>query len=615
MCGIVGIISFNENISSDILHNSTNSLKHRGPDDEGYVIFNKEQKKIFLYGEDSQVKNGFDINKIRIEGKILFGHRRLSILDTSSAGHQPMQYKDGKYWIIFNGEIYNYIELRNHLKSKGYFFKTNTDTEVIIAAYDYWGENAVKHFNGDWAFAIYDIIKDKIFLSVDRVGVKFLYYTFINNIFIFASEIKAILATNFVKKIPDHSLLSVYLFTWIHDHSEKTMYKGIYKLFPSHSMIIDLKTKKRIIKKYWDCNVNISKEKFKFSKAKKYASEIYSLLEDSIRLRLRADVPIGTCLSGGIDSSAVVMIINKLLKSKCIPSIGEKQKTFTSAYKDEKYIDESFWANKIIKRSGAESYFIYPKVDEFKNDIDDLIYTQDEPFSSTSIYAQYRVMKKASEKVKVVLDGQGADELFGGYMFYYPHYLREGNYCDLIKRYKLYGLKKTIKDIFPIFYYSLPDNTINNKSIYSIIYRNIEKNINFDIDWKEINKVASQRFKKGLNIILSNDEFYFNLPSLLRYEDLNSMRWSIEARVPFTDYRLIEYMMRIPSIYKIHNGWNKWILRLSLKKILPKEILWRKDKLGFPTPEKEWMKILGLYKSKNYKSFFWRALNIKNSFI
>ncbi|MBN1150601.1 asparagine synthase (glutamine-hydrolyzing) [candidate division WOR-3 bacterium] len=620
MCGIAGILSINSDVDPVVILNMTNRIKHRGPDDEGFIHVSDSGCITELRGDDSKINKPAHIKDFNRPARLLLGHRRLSIIDTSSAGHQPMPYKNRRYWIAFNGEIYNYLELKEYLRSRGRFFYSNTDTEVILAAYDVWGENCVKHFNGDWAFALYDSVKNALFLSVDRVSVKSLYYRATENYFIFGSEIKALFASGLVERKPDLNQLMIYVFSWLHDFSEKTMYEGVYRLKPSTNLVIDTKNLSAQEKKYWNCPFELRREIFDGKKAKTYSSEVRDILIDSVKLRLRADVPVGSCLSGGVDSSSIVMIINNLLKEEGIESVGERQKTFTSAYKNEKYVDESFWANKIIKESGAEGFFIYPQAKEFESDMADLIDCQDEPFSSTSIYAQYRVMKEASNHVKVVLDGQGADELFGGYFFYYPYFLAEGNLRDLLFRKRLYGIKQTLNELKLSSIYKILNSEFakNLREVLSQFYiTNIKKRSfktaeNNKIPWSEISSIQRERLNLPFNKILHNDELGFNLQGLLRYEDRNSMRWSVESRVPFTDYRLIEYVMKIPSCYKIHLGWQKWILRESVAGIVSPSTVWRKSKLGFPTPEKEWMSYIypdKITKTQKYDSVFWRIIN------
>lgn len=629
MCGIAGVLSLEKPIDPKTVLRMTNRIRHRGPDDEGYIHVAESGIISELYGKDSKIRKNQSIEDIKTPAKLLLGHRRLSIIDTSPAGHQPMSYKGGKYWIVFNGEIYNYIELREQLRSKDCIFSTVTDTEVILAAYDIWGENCVRHFNGDWAFAIYDRQRGKLFLSVDRVSVKSLYYHITDDVFIFGSEIKALFASELIQKKPDLNQMMIYLFSWLHDFSEKTMFEGIYKMRPSTNITIDIKSLGIIEKKYWECFCEFRHEKYNDKKSRRYSSEIRDLLTDSVKLRLRSDVPVGTCLSGGLDSSSIVMIISGLLKKEGIQSVGERQKTFTSAYKEEKYVDESFWANKVIRESGAQGFFVYPKAEEFAQDMEDLIDCQDEPFSSTSIYAQYRVMKEASKHVKVVLDGQGADELFGGYFFYYPLFLAEGNFEDLILRKNIYGLKNIKSDVITTIkykFFSIPMPKFFRKIVSNLYYSKkkalflslIEKGQTAKLPWEEISSLHRKRLKLPFNRILYHDEFIYNLQGLLRYEDRNSMKWSVESRVPFADYRLIEYVMCIPSTYKIHRGWQKWILRKAVKDIVEPSTVWRKSKLGFPTPEKEWMKIMfphGLINTKNYDSIFWRVKNIEKILI
>ncbi|KQC12369.1 MAG: hypothetical protein APR63_11270 [Desulfuromonas sp. SDB] len=532
-----------------------------------------------------------------------------------------MSYKQGKLWIIYNGEIYNYLELREQLRSKGYTFKTQTDTEVVLAAYDYWGANCTRHFNGDWAYALYDLEKNQIILSVDRVGVKSLYFAQDGNCLIFASEIKALYNINSLIPEPNYESLSIYLLTSLHDFSNETMVKNIYKAKPSYNVIINLKTRKILNIKYWQKHLNIRNVKFSNSKADIYANDIYNILHHAVKIRLRSDVNIGSCLSGGLDSSIVVALINKNLKNQHI--LDPLQLTFSATYPNYPKIDETKWIDLITYNKEIKNYKVNPKINEFLNDLDDLIYCQDEPFASTSIYAQYKVMKEASKFVKVLLDGQGADELFAGYKIYYANYLREGNYLDILKKVNLVPTKELIGDILILVKISTLIEILKvqkfHKYLSNIIYnKKIKKIPPLTSEFNQVmkNNIFSRYFKryqKSLNSLLFLDEFFFKLPHLLRYEDRNSMKWSVESRTPFTDYRLIEYALSIPAAYKIHHGYNKWILRYAFRDIIPRNIITRNDKIGFETPEHIWLKkilsCLEIKKGSKINHFAWRYYN------
>ncbi len=635
MCGIVGIHKKDGFINNIFLKKSTDTLRHRGPDDEGYVLFNTKKKSHKLFsGNDSIPLIKRKYNKIAMfenekNYNMGFGFRRLSIIDLSSKGHQPMNYNN--YWIIFNGEIFNYKEIKNELLAIGYKFKTHTDTEVILASYCEWGEKCVDRFNGQWAFCIYDMNKGILFCSRDRFGIIPFYYYSDNNNFIFASEIKALLEFPFIKKQPDEFLLFDFVLFGLKDHTEETMYANIKQLRGGHNIVLDLKNNKFKIYKYYELKYNLDFGKYNHSHALKYADDIRELLIDSVKIRLRADVPIGSCLSGGLDSSSIVVIINKLLKEGAInkKNIGNRQKTFTASYKNSP-IDESGYAREIIKQIKGESYFTYPDSNTLWKNLDNIFYHQDEPFGSTSIYAQWEVIRAASKKVKVLLDGQGADEIFAGYPGYdsvfFSQILKNCNIKDFINFIKSKIFLQKDKEIGSLILksitYLLSQNLkeklfkiSSNKNILNIVFKRNYVDNRYNI--------IKNKFIPDLNKRLMYDETIHSLPQLLHFEDRNGMSFSVETRVPFIDHRLVDYLFQIPAVYKIHNGWRKWLLRLAMKDLLPEKILWRKDKIGFATPESKWLmngnnkfkKFMYKNQIKKYTGYItWRAFLV-NKFI
>ena len=517
----------------------------------------KDQKKIKLMNNTLKHR-GPDALKYKLFSNLSFGHARLSIIDLSSAGDQPMT-KFG-LTIIFNGEIYNYIEIKEELKKKGYKFTTKTDTEVILAAYDYWGKNCLNKFNGMWAFAIYNKKKEELFLSIDRFGIKPLYYHISNNELIFSSEIKPILKLGIIRK-PNLKKISAYLNHGLSDYNKETFFENIYSFDPGSYLIWNLKTSKYTIKKYYKLKNNKTK-----ITEKKAINKTNNLLKDAIKLRFRSDVEVGCCLSGGLDSSAIVGISNKLYPN-------QKLKTFSAIFPNSK-INEEKYIDLVSKKFKTKKFKTNPNYKELIEDLDDLIYHQEEPFGSTSIYAQYRVMKQVSQKkIKVLLDGQGADELFGGYHLYFNSYINQ-----LLKD------RKITEIIFSkLFWKYITFYLLSNPNrIFEQIFKRKKLNI-YNLKQKNIN------YPKYID-----DYLLFcmttNLKSLLKWEDKNSMRFSIESRVPYLDYRLVEFAFSLPYYFKIKNFETKHIFRKTIKNYVPKKIIERKDKIGFATPEKDWLK-------------------------
>ncbi|MDD5503717.1 MAG: asparagine synthase (glutamine-hydrolyzing) [Candidatus Omnitrophica bacterium] len=569
MCGIFGAIT-EKGLHSVDMDNAQASLRHRGPDGCGRRRFN------------AACGNVLDLV-----------HLRLAIIDLSARSAQPMSYDNDNLHIVYNGEIYNHVELRQELTGDGFEFKTRSDTEVILASYKRWGRECVEHFNGDWAFCIFDKSNNRIFLSRDRLGVKPLYYCRNGQGFFFASEIKTLFKIPSVSRQWDNSVTGVFMLFGVSDFSKQTMYKGIYQLEPANSMLLDMTSLKPQIHRYWDPGFNRSKEPLEASKVSEYARNTGEILRDSVRLRLRSDVPVGTCLSGGIDSSAITGIISALIKAHCRESdiLKGRQMTFTAAYKDGGDIDETKWADTMIRHANACGEYVYPCKDGLSRDLELFLSTHDELSFSTSSYAQFSIMRRAARDVKVVLDGQGADELFAGY----------GSYRK--------NLLKMILSAAPGVFL---------RAAWRGKIRTIESMLGSRFDLNFALNVIREKYSLCLGESLYNDTTRFNLQQLLRYEDRNSMRFGIESRAPFTDYRLVEYALNMPPAYKIHNGWTKYILRMSLKAHVPEQIIWRRDKIGFQTPEKDWLPgISGFndfvqkYKVRyNGDYFWWRAFNL-----
>lgn len=546
MCGISGIINKDgSKVDLSSLKNMNDLISHRGPDGEGFY-------------EESNVG---------------FGHRRLAIIDLSQDGHQPM-HLDNKFVITFNGEVYNYIEIREELKKIGYHFKSGSDTEVILAAYSHWGEDCVTHFNGMWAFAIHDKEKQIIFCSRDRFGVKPFYYKDTDDGFLFGSEIKQFLdpkASN-----PAHEDLIIhYLFTGMHDHDQRTFFKDILKLEPSHNLTYDLRSNRFHIKKYYSIS-NVPQ-----------STNYSEVFHSAVKLRLRSDVKVGTCLSGGLDSSTIAAIASKLYNQS-----SSERFNAIHAKSIEKNTDESSYATEVANHCNLELHVTEPQPQDFKKYFDEVIYTQEEPFGSPSIFLQYFVMKKAADiKCKVMLDGQGGDETLLGYERYYASafaaFLREEGIFKTLK--EMYsskknnskmGLKSILKYLAGTFFLGLRARYLRNKLDF---FRADKIPTKFEY-WTLLRSKALDMFK------MQELELYkTNLQALLRYEDKNSMRHGIETRLPFIDYRAVETALNLPINKKIHNGWTKLVLRDICSKYLPSSIAWRKNKLGFNAPDKSWL--------------------------
>jgi len=604
MCGIFGIFS-PALPGNAAVKRSLDSIRHRGPDDEGYTLINsRTNASLFVSGPDtcSELRDEHrDILDVDLKSyDMLLAHRRLSIIDLSCKGHQPMSYADGDVCITYNGEIFNYRELRTELQLSGYRFDSDSDTEVILAAYHKWGQRCVNRFNGQWAFCIYDRRHSKLFCSRDRFGIKPFYYWFDGRTFAFASEIKSLLTLPFIRSEINRPLIPNFVIFHELDTCGETLYQGIFQLAPSHNLIFDLEGKDLRAEKYYELNYLDEMGDYDHQKALRYADDIRDLLIDSVKIRLISDVPVGTCLSGGLDSSSIVVIISKLLKEGGIKQdqIGDKQKTFTVSY-DDPSVDEKIHADRVIRHTNVDSYFSYPTAQGLWEELDRFLYHQDGPCLSTTFYAGWDVMRLASRRVKVVLNGQGGDELLGGYLHYEILYL-----ADIIRKRRCrdalaalagmgyrHGLAKTfLKGALGSCLAMAPASLkpVLFKEWYRKPYGAVSRLLNEPLSIDE-HLAKMTDWMKSLNRFLINDSSMRYLPQLLHYDDRNAAAFSIENRVPFLDHRLFEYVNNIPSIFKLYKGWSKWLLRLAMRDLLPEKILWRKDKLGFPTPVKTWL--------------------------
>lgn len=599
MCGILGLYSITGIRPYRAALQSANDIVHyRGPDGAGFALFNSLSRT----GEEQIWLPSLITNQDLEHYNLALAHRRLAIIDLSSAGIQPMSTPDHKLWITYNGEVYNYIELRNELELLGHTFKTHTDTEVILHAYQQWKEDCVNRFNGMWAFAIVDLQRNRIFCSRDRFGVKPFHYYYDGRHLAFSSEIKQLLKFPFIPQRINDRMVYEYLSFQALEHSAETFFTDIYNLLPGHNLIFDLSKPDLAIHKYYNPKFTIN-HKITLTEA---SEEIYRLLKDSVRLRLRSDVNVGSCLSGGLDSSSIVCLISNLLQEQGDVDI---QHTFSSHF-EEKEANELEYMEKVIQSVAVTSHFTYPTPEGLLGDLERLVWHQEEPFGSTSIYAQWSVFKLARENnVTVMLDGQGADELLGGYVPYSAEiYLQE-----LFIRQKLLKLVcesrrfniPLLKTIFPQLidvlkksprlYHALrklrpqKQNAFGNKDwLKSDLYRTYEDQSFFTANKQKLMFEGHEY----LNNYLYQLTFCNNLQALLKYEDRNSMAFSVEGRVPFLDYRLVEFLFSLPSSFKMRDGYSKFIFREGMEGVLPEKIRQRITKLGFSTPESLWQKTI-----------------------
>lgn len=619
MCGIAGFYSGAKH-AVQCIKAMTEAIRHRGPDDEGYVLF-KEMgaPPCVCGGEDTPI----DAATVAVsyaptvsigcaalrDVKVALGHRRLAVLDLSPFGHQPLCTTDLRYWIVYNGEVYNYIELRSELEKLGYVFASKTDTEVILAAYAEWGERCLSRFNGMWAFAIYDSVGKTLFLARDRFGVKPLYYMALpDGLFAFASEIKQFTVLPGWQSTLNGQRAYDYLVFGITDHTEETMFSGVYQLKPGHCVTIlvdgaDVMTPGRPLStKAW---YELRPRPFA-GNLDDAAREFRDLFEQSLALRLRADVPVGSCLSGGLDSSSIVCVLNEFLRKQGVQGL---QRTFSACSEVDRF-DERKWIDLVVGKTGVDAHYVYPALDRLFEESPAITWHQDEPFGSTSIYAQWNVFKLAGQNgIKVMLDGQGADEQLCGYHLFMGARLSSLSkawrfsevFKDLCAMRNLHGYTSldSLKQVAPFL---LPELVVNTLKRCLGYYHAHPGWLNLDnLNAESRDPFASSLSYRGGTSNLSYAQLTSsNLQMLLHWEDRDSMAHSIESRVPFLDYRLVEFVLGLPEEYKIYRGVTKRVLREAMTKILPEAIRTRVDKMGFVTPEEVWVREIApeMFRSK-----------------
>lgn len=575
MCGIAGALLKN-GVDSFPIHAMTNVIKHRGPDDEGYLLLDPVEGSFeSRAGKDTHASLHFPSIDLPWPQatRLVFGHRRLSILDLSPAGHQPMADFKKEFWITYNGEIYNYKELRRELENLGVRFSSQTDTEVILEAYKMWGTACLHRFNGMWAFAIWDSRKKILFCSRDRFGVKPFYYTQIGSDFFFASEIKALLASGKIAKQASEEAIFDFLVLSLPTREPQTFFRHIQSLGPGHSLTVGLNGHIDI-QKWYSFPENIGQNLYE----KKSSKEFYELLNNAVRLRLQSDVRVGSCLSGGLDSSSIVALAAKQMKTPL--------ETFSACFEDES-CDERKFIQPVLDQTKAHSHFVFPQGLGFWEEWAELTAAQEEPFGSTSLYAHWCVMREASrQKVPVLLNGQGGDELLAGY----PRY-RINHALGRIAQGDLRAFSYFFKDPRFLGFFAfqlLPPSLFVQRTAVSMPFLKrdfLKKHHDRHADYFR----ARVPCQKNLSQSLKSDFFNYILPSLLRYEDKNSMHFSVEVRLPFMDYRLVEWVFGLEDGAKIHGELNKRILRESMEGTLPENVRLRQDKMGWATPMQHWL--------------------------
>ena len=635
MCGFVGVWHRDGTaLDVELLASATSAIRHRGPDDEGGKYgarllagqyaqrrarelqgYRRSGALVSCTGPDTSA--GVDAAPLsRFQGQnfdLGLGFRRLSILDLSAAGHQPMATPDGQTWIVFNGEVYNYIELRRELQGHEFAFQTGTDTEVVLAAYRKWGPECLTRLNGMWAFAIWDNRSRSLFLARDRFGIKPLFFAHTEpNRLLFGSEIKALHSATALPFRPCASAVAGYIALGQLPSPTKgsTFYKGIQSLPAAQWLTVT--NDSEIMKQYW----SLPAAEDSRADVDALCGEYLDLFQDSVRIQLRSDVPIGTCLSGGLDSSSIVAVINQFLTSGRngeYKQVGKRQNTFSAVYDSSGPWNERTFIDHVVRATNVEPHFVRPTAAGLWEDAQRLVAHQDEPFVTLSIFAQWNVMRLVSQaNVKVLLDGQGADELLGGYRPF-SIYLREiigrGRYLKAFREAGLIGSVNSMNStgliVGSVGRFHLPQVMTAWQRAAATVGRQPRRLT----PWRQRGAISASglhsEHRAGLDALLDDNAAHkqstltehlsqalteYSLPHLLRYEDRNSMAFSIEARVPFLDHRLVEFVFRHAGPLRIRQGWTKWIHRKALDPLLPKQVCWRRDKVGFEIPEGKWLR-------------------------
>lgn len=598
MCGISVLFSKTK-ISKqfyDEFIDSLHKINHRGPDDEGIVLINtktNDYKSIKTDKTHPNVSNQMSIENVDIEQyNLVLGHKRLSIIDLSVNGHQPMLATNGN-WIVFNGEIYNYIELREELKKHNCTFTTNSDTEVVLEAYKIWGISCFNKFNGMWSICIWDALQKVIVISNDRFGVKPLYYYENEDSFCLFSETKQIHSYSHVPKKINHQHLDEFAKFEYLDSSDETMYEGTYRFKKSNFIVLNpLDYSSSTIKNKQVPYYFLKKTIINYSEEEGIA-KFRELLYDAVKIRMRADVDFGFALSGGLDSSSILYTARNIIRNE---NKNTKLLGFSAVFPGYNE-DESKFVKIVEHDLPCKTVYSNALSDFNFSNFEKHIYHQDEPVHGTSYFAQWSVYKIAQQSnVKILFNGQGSDEVFAGYHHHFYRYCRQLlikgkliEYFNLVKQFA------EIKGISTKYIHTTVFNELKLKSKILLGIKKFDHNI-----LKYWNNIDT------LDEMLLRDFDTFQLPTYLRADDRDSMSFSIESRHPFMDYRLVEFGYSLPNNMVIKNGWQKHIIRKSMFE-MPDEIKYRKDKKGFTSPQSEWIE---KYKSEFESNLIYNELNL-----
>lgn len=591
MCGIAGLLEREGRVDLGRLHRMSRLLRHRGPDDEGMVLIDRQGGALTLGGPDTPAEvltsdtpyaPGRRTGAVDAAHGVALLHRRLSIVDLSPAGHGPMCDRDGRLWIVYNGEIYNHVELRRELEGLGERFQSTCDTEVALLAYKRWGPACLARFNGMFAFAIWDVGKRELFCARDRFGVKPLYYQSDAARFAFASEPDALVLTQPHRIVPRRSAIRDLLaLDWV-DHQAHTFFEGVWVLPPAHYLVRGEHA--FVLRRWWALDPDARAT----GDPDTWSHEFAERFTDAVRVRLRADVEVGSCLSGGTDSSAVVSTAARMA--------SQPLHAFTCAYDEGPAFDERPYVRAVVEATGAISHVVVPDGRDFWGAFDALHLRQSEPTAGPGLYSQWKVMELAhGAGLEVLLDGQGGDETLAGYWRYLPLRLR-----DLLAAGDVAGFARLFGPVARRLGASTTLALALEPWLPAALVGPLRRRYGQGKDrvlgpaLRDLPRPDLPRppdaFPSAVSRQLAFDTLQRLLPSLLRYEDRNSMAFSIETRLPFLDYRLVEFAFSLPDTAKLDGVVTKAVLREALADRIPASVLARRDKMGFETPIDAWLR-------------------------
>lgn len=579
MCGIAGFVEFKRDSLTKgnpygLLNSMLNTIDHRGPDDFGMSFFGYKGLDNIPSSEGITKYSDLILNAA-------LGHKRLSIIDLSVQGRQPMKDNSGNLEIIFNGEIYNYIELKEGLGGR-YSFRTNTDTEVLLALYSFYGVDMFSMLDGMYSFAILDNHKKKLLCARDAMGIKPFYYSLSSEYFVFGSEPKTVLAGLQSSGTIDMSRVSEFLLTAVSDHDDGTSYNEVKQLKSGYFLELSLDGSNSDFQKYWSFEYHPVE-------ANDIPSQLHDRLMNSVMRQFRADVSVGTSLSGGIDSGTIVTLAGDILGKD-----SENYNTFTFSFHGFEN-DESEYARLIAGNAGMNWHPVIPDMNTLRIDLEKMMYGIGEPFTTLSMFAQYKVMESANNKgIKVMLDGQGGDEVYLGYprlaQRVMKEYLLKGKLSGFFREWL--GFKKNasvsyIRSFLGNFFFTSPSTLLNVNKKRLRNYVSLDLLNSYRKDFLDDLSLSGNIIDDQINELKK-----FILPKLLKYADRNSMAFSVESRVPHLSVPLAEYALNLPLNWKVRDGWTKYSVRKAMNGKMPNEVLWSKKKLGFDIPQKYWVETL-----------------------